>query len=299
MTDDTARPRLAFLGLGMMGLPMARRLVKAGYDVTGFDPSEPQRQAFESAGGTAAGSIREGTTGRDIVITMLPNERIVRDALLGDGGGADGLAAGALVIDMSSSAPSGTVALGEDLTKRDIGLVDAPVSGGVKKATDGTLAIMIGGEPGMIERAMPILKHLGSATFVAGGIGAGHAVKSLNNFVSAAGLTAMCEALAIGKRFGIAPEAAIDIFNASSGRNNSTENKAKPFILSGRFDAGFAMALMAKDIGIAADLAETLEMDLPAIGAMRDYWRDASETLGNGADHTEIYRFITEALDKR
>jgi 3-hydroxyisobutyrate dehydrogenase len=280
----------------MMGLPMATRLVKAGYNVTGFDLSADQRAAFERVGGKTAASVSAATDGQTVVITMLPNEKIVRDAMLGTGGGARTMKTGGIVVDMSSSAPAGTVALSRELAELGISLIDAPVSGGVKKAVAGTLAIMIGGEEAIIEQVRPILACLGQSLFIAGGIGSGHAVKSLNNFVSAAGLTAMCEALAIGQRFGIAPEAIIDILNASTGRNNSTENKAKPFILSGTFDAGFAMTLMAKDIGIAADLASGMGMQLASLSMIRDYWASASEALGKDADHTEIYRYIMEKL---
>ncbi|MCB1479270.1 MAG: NAD(P)-dependent oxidoreductase [Rhodobiaceae bacterium] len=294
MTKEPSGTAIAFIGLGMMGLPMAKRLVASGYDVTGFDLSENARSEFAAAGGKVAASVADACAGKDFAITMLPNERIVRDALMGDGGGAFSLPRGAVVIDMSSSAPSGTIELAKQLDAMGIALIDAPVSGGVKKAIDGSLAIMIGGEDATIDSIRPVLAPLAASLIVAGKVGAGHAIKSLNNFVSAAGLTAMSEALSIGQRFGIAPDTIIDVLNASSGRNNSTENKAKQFILSGTFQAGFTMALMAKDIGIAAKLAEELDIDAPALAATCEYWRSANEALGPGADHTEIYRYISK-----
>lgn len=293
MSERNGQAAIAFIGLGAMGMPMATRLVQAGFDVTGFDLSADARAAFVAVGGQTADDMAQAMTDKDVVITMLPNGNIVRQALL-DTGGAAAMRKAGIVIDMSSSAPAGTVLLGETLSGIGLTLVDAPVSGGVKKAREGTLAIMIGGPIDAIERVKPILSCFGSAQFLAGPTGAGHAVKSLNNYVSAAGLSAMCEALAVGKRFGVQPAALIDILNASSGRNNSTENKAKQFVLSGSYDAGFAMALMAKDIGIAADLASAIGIDLPGLTLMRDMWASASKTLGPGADHTEIDRYIAD-----
>lgn len=293
MSEPAGKPAIAFIGLGAMGMPMATRLVRAGHAVTGYDLSPSVRASFVAEGGLAAEDIGHAMADKDVVITMLPNGEIVRQALL-ETGGAAAMRAGGIVIDMSSSAPAGTVTLGETLAGMGLTLVDAPVSGGVKKANAGSLAVMIGGPAEAIERVRPVLSCFGSALFMAGPTGAGHAVKSLNNYVSAAGLAAMCEALAVGKRFGIAPAALIDILNASSGRNNSTENKAKQFVLSGTYDAGFAMALMAKDIGIAADLASGLGIELPGLTLMREMWASASKTLGTAADHTEIDRYIAD-----
>lgn len=148
--------------------------------------------------------------------------------------------------------------LGEELEKRGLNMVDAPVSGGVRRAVDGSLAIMIGGDPASVARVKPVLEALGRSIFETGPLGSGHAMKALNNFVSAAGLTAACEALAVGKKFGLDPEQMVDILNVSTGRNNSTENKMKPFILSGSYDGGFSLALMAKDLRVAADLADAM-----------------------------------------
>ncbi len=159
----------------MMGLPMAMRLVGAGCKVRGHDLSPAALEAFASAGGIACSTAREAADGVDTVITMLPDGAIVRAVLTGQDGLADVLAAGALVIDMSSSAPTGTRILAAELGKRGIGLVDAPVSGGVKRARDGTLAIMAGGDAALVERARPLLAAMGSSIFATGGPGSGHA----------------------------------------------------------------------------------------------------------------------------
>jgi 3-hydroxyisobutyrate dehydrogenase len=202
MTSGTSLPgykRVAFFGLGKMGLPMARRLHEAGAPVVGFDPLDAARQAFAEAGGVLASTSREAATGADVLITMLRDGKAVRAALLGGEPLVAHCAANAIVIDMSSSAPVGTRELADDLAGRGIHLIDAPVSGGVKRAIDGSLAIMVGGPPEVIARVRPLLEAMGKSIFETGAVGSGHAMKALNNYVSAAGLTAACEALRIGQ----------------------------------------------------------------------------------------------------
>ncbi len=156
------------------------------------------------------------------------------------------LAKDALIIDMSSSVPVDTQSLGKTLAERGIGLVDAPVSGGVRRAIDGTLAIMAGGDAALVERARPVLQAMAKSVFATGPLGSGHAMKALNNYVSAAGLVAACEALLVGRRFGLQPDTIIDVLNASTGKNNSTDVKMKQFVISESFASGFSLALMAK-----------------------------------------------------
>ena len=283
---------VAFVGLGMMGLPMASRLVAAGFAVHGSDLSPEAREAFAAKGGKVFASARQAAEGATILITMLPDGRIVSEALLWQGGAAEALGPGALVIDMSSSAPMQTRQLAEDLAAKGISLIDAPVSGGVRRALDGSLAIMAGGDAENIERARPLLEAMGKSIFPTGPIGSGHAVKALNNYVSAAGLAAACEAAIVAEKFGVDPSVLVDVLNASTGRNNSTEVKMKPFVLSGTFASAFSMALMAKDLRTAADLAEELGIDAEGARDAAAMWTEASSTLGKGADHTEIYRFL-------
>jgi 3-hydroxyisobutyrate dehydrogenase len=276
----------------MMGLPMANRLREAGFQVRAADLSEAAREAFAAAGGLAFRSLDEALEKTSVLITMLPNGIIVREALFGAKQAVDVLPRGALIIDMSSSAPSDTKLLGDDLADRGIALIDAPVSGGVKRAIDGTLSIMAGGAEIEIERARPVLDKLGSSIFPTGILGSGHAMKALNNYVSAAGLVAAIEALAVGERFGLKPETIVDVLNASTGRNNATDKKMKQFVLSRSFASGFSLALMAKDIRTAAELAD--QLGLPAIGIhdAAAMWEQAHTALGAGADHTEIFRYL-------
>lgn len=271
----------------MMGLPMGERLLAAGFAVRGADVAADARAAFAQAGGSAFAHAREAAADAAAVITMLPNGRVVRAALLDAA-----LPAGALAIDMSSSAPTETQALGRDLAGRGIALIDAPVSGGVRRARDGTLAIMAGGPQEQIDRAMPVLLAMGKTVIPTGPLGSGHAMKALNNYVSAAGLVAACEALLVGERFGLAPETIADVLNASTGRNNSTEVKLKPFVIPRNFAAGFSLALMAKDLRTAADLAAHLGVPAAGIAGSAALWETALAALGAGADHTEIFRFL-------
>jgi 3-hydroxyisobutyrate dehydrogenase len=290
MKAIVAPARIALIGLGMMGLPMGQRLHAAGFAVRGADPQAPAREMFAQAGGAAFAHAAEAVANAAAVITMLPNGRIVREALLG--AVADALPPGALVIDMSSSAPTETQALGRELAARGIALIDAPVSGGVRRARDGTLAIMAGGAAEQIERAMPVLLAMGRAVIPTGPLGSGHAMKALNNYVSAAGLVAACEALLVGQAFGLKPETIVDVLNASTGRNNSTDVKMKPFVISRSFAAGFSLALMAKDLRTAADLAAHLGVHAEGVADSAALWEAALAALGAGADHTEIFRFL-------
>lgn len=287
----TTPSRVAFLGLGQMGLPMATKLVEAGYKVFGFDLNPAARTALADVGGEAFDAANDASANADVVITMLPNGKIVEEVLLGDNGIAKSLRPGTVVIDMSSSAPVGTAKLGEALSSLDLSLIDCPVSGGVTRAVSGTLAIMAGGDDETIARAMPLLEKLGKSVFKTGRLGSAHALKALNNFVSAAGLVAASEALIIGEKFGLDPETIVDVLNSSTGRNNATEVKLKQFILSGTFGSGFNLALMSKDIATAADLVNELDLEMPTLAFMTKLWKGARDKMP-AADHTEIYSFL-------
>jgi len=268
---------VAFIGLGQMGRPMSANLARAGFALRSYD--------LNGAGN--CGSAAEAARGAEVFLTMLPDGKAVRECALGAR-----LPKGMLVLDMSSSDPVGTRALGAELAAQGIGLVDAPVSGGVKRALDASLAIMAGGEAAAIERLRPLLEKMGSRIFLTGALGSGHAMKALNNYVSAAGLAATAEALVIGARFGLDPAAMTDIINASSGRNNTTEIKVKQFMLSGAYNSGFSAALMVKDVSIAAALADALGANAEFAHRCTEFWQRAAAALGPGADHTAIYEYV-------
>jgi len=216
--------RIGFVGLGNMGVPMAAHIVRAGHEVHVHDTDPARVAAFVAKhGGIGAAALADLATA-EMVVTMLPNGHIVRDVYLGAGGLAGVLSRGAIAIDMSSSDPAGTQQLGALLARSGIVLVDAPVSGAVPRATNATLAIMIGADDNAArERAKPLLSLMGNQLFDTGGLGTGHAMKALNNFVAAAGYSAAVEALLAGQRFGLDPTRMLAVMNSSTGRNFNTE----------------------------------------------------------------------------
>jgi 3-hydroxyisobutyrate dehydrogenase len=287
---------IGFVGLGKMGHPMARNLARAGYRIVAHDVDrDALKRARDTTGAEAPGSLK-GTAERcEAVITMLPDGEAVRAVLLGADGAVDcllaGFSRGSLLIDMSSSSPVDTRELGARLAERGVAMLDAPVSGGVRKAVEGTLSIMAGGDPQSIARCRPIFGAMGKQIFLTGPLGSGHAMKALNNYVSAAGLVAAAEGVLAAQRFGLDPGNVVDILNASTGMNNSTLNKFHQFILSRAFDSGFSLDLMVKDLKIALEVARSTGSPAPLAGACLEAWTDAQAALGPGLDHTAVVRY--------
>lgn len=297
---DITAGSIGFVGIGAMGTPMAGNLARAGFRLAIADASPDRITDFLSMHKAEVRNDLEAL-GREcgVVITMLPDGKTVRSVLTGEKDRfercvAGGLKSGSIVIDMSSSSPLGTRQLGALLAARGVTLIDAPVSGGVRRAVDGTLAIMVGGEPATLERCRPIFERLGKQIFHAGPLGAGHAIKALNNYVSAAGLVAACEAVIAGARFGLEPDVVVDILNASTGMNNTTANKMKQFMLSGSYSAGFGLGLMAKDLRTALELSRATGAPTVLEERCTEIWNEAEQRLGAGADHTEMYRYLKE-----
>lgn len=285
--------KVGFIGIGSMGWPMAAHVAKAGHAVTVFDLDAARTASFvREHPADAAANIGEVGGEREIIITMLPTGADVRAVLMEtDGGLAGHLGPGTLVVDMSSSEPVGTRELGAELADHDIVLIDAPVSGGVLGAEAATLTIMIGGEnEDAIGRATPVLETMGGNLFRTGPLGSGHAMKALNNYVFAAGFTSAAEAMLVGEKFGLDPATMIDIINVSTGRNFNTEHSIKDHVLPGTFAFGFGLSLMAKDVGIAGDLAKQIGVDAPVATLIQDLWRDALAAEGADQDYTAAYR---------
>ena len=281
--------RVGFIGIGAMGWPMCANLLKGGHDLTVFD-ADPARAArfVAEVGGRAASSIGE-IAGAEVVVTMLPTSAVVRQALMEDEGGAfaKAIKPGLVVVDMSSSEPGDTQALAPRLAERGAALIDAPVSGAVPRAITGTLAIMIGGEDeAAIAKATPVLLSMGQTLFRTGPLGSGHAMKALNNYVAAAGMAAACEAILIGKRFGLDPSIMVDIMNVSTGRNFATEVVIKDQVISGKYAGSFALGLMAKDVRIAADLGEAVKLDAPVSRLIRERYATARDAIGGERDNS-------------
>jgi 3-hydroxyisobutyrate dehydrogenase len=264
-----------------MGQLMAANLEAAGFAVQSYDLKKKGNRK----------SAQDAAKGADVFITMLPDGDAVREAVLD---ALPGLKPGAVVIDMGSSDPAGTRALGVALSKNSIDMVDAPVSGARFKAKDGTLAIMVGGDKETVTKVMPVLQKLGTEIFHVGPLGAGHAVKALNNYLGAAGTLAGFEALLIAQAFGLELKPMLDAINASTGRNSTTVRKIPQDVLTGAFASGFKLALMAKDVGIAAELARGLKVKTPFLKETLKHWRSAQKKLPRDADHTEIYKYLAK-----
>jgi len=275
---------------------MVRRLSGAGYRVLAhdLDPGALER-ACEASGAEASSSLSAIGRRCEAVITMLPDGGAVRAVTLGRNGTGDSLLAGlsrdSVLIDMSSSSPVGTRDLGAHLAGRGVDMLDAPVSGGVRKAEDATLSIMVGGSARSIARCKPLLETMGKQIFLTGPLGSGHAMKALNNYVSAAGLIAAAEAVLAAARFGLDPGSVVDVLNASTGMNNSTLNKFHRFILSRAFDSGFSLDLMVKDLRTAVEVARSTGSPAPLAEACLGAWSDAQAALGPGLDHTAVVRY--------
>ncbi len=293
--------QVGFVGIGAMGTPMAGNLARAGYKLVVFDLDTARSAALAGTPGiTVAKSLTELGAAANILITMLPDGKAVRAALCGEDDGfrdclLERAPKNALVIDMSSSSPLGTRELGVLLEQRGHPFIDAPVSNGIKGAVAATLSIMVGGDKTIFERVKPMLEKMGSQIYYAGPLGAGHAVKALNNYVSAAGLIAACEAMHAGQAFGLDPNVVVDIINTSSGMNNTTKNKCRQYMLSGAFNAGFSTGLMAKDVRTALEIAEAMHTSTTFAKPTADVWNAMEQKLGFTSDHTEMHKFLLKS----
>jgi 3-hydroxyisobutyrate dehydrogenase len=289
---SAALKRIAFAGIGNMGWPMAANLVKAGFDVTVCDVVPGRAASFATEiGAKAAATPAEAAAGADCVVMIVPTSKQVGEAVEAM---LPSLKAGMLVIDMTSGQPGRTREIAAMLEGHGVPMIDCPVSGGVPRAKSGQLAIMVGGPAAEIDRAEPVLKAMGTSIYRCGDIGAGQAMKALNNLVSAGGYLIGVEALLIGQRFGLDPTTMVDVLNASSGMNNSTQKKFKEYVLSRRFDAGFGLDLMVKDLSIALEVGRETTTPAPFSALCREMWLAASTSLGPGVDHTALAKMLEQ-----
>lgn len=282
---------IAFIGLGMMGRPMAERLISGGFDVRVTDTNADLASEF---GASWRETAIEAITEAHVVITMLPNGKIVRQVVESF---ASSLKPGAIVVDCSSSDAGGTVELGAFLASRDVTLVDAPVSGGVPLARDGNLTLMVGGANEETFAAIqPILECMGARIVRVGTLGAGHAAKAINMAIAACTLAATCEGLAMGGRFGIDPAVLLEVINSSTGRSAVGETVIKNHVLTESYAQGFALALMAKDVATADLMRDHLGLTLPMLQKTHGQWQAALADLGTAADFSEFNKFVVSQL---
>jgi 3-hydroxyisobutyrate dehydrogenase len=280
--------KVAFIGVGNMGKPMAANLVRGGHQVTVLDSNTALAAKVAVEIGASAGARVSDLTGMDFIVTMLPDGKVVRSVALGEGGIGSVAKRGTIVLDMSSSQPLITRETGASLLAKGITLIDAPVSGGVERATKGTLTIMIGGDdPARIAQAKPILSCMGNTLFEVGKLGSAHAAKALNNVVGAGNYAVMAEALIVAQRYGIDQETLVDIVNVSTGQSFISTVVMKKFVVPQTYDTGFKVGLLAKDAAIAAELSAELGCDTPFIRLTDERWAQARDTLGASEDNSK------------
>jgi 2-hydroxy-3-oxopropionate reductase len=286
---------IGFLGLGIMGAPMARNVLKGGYRLV-VSSKSAKYEEFRALGAEGAPSYREVAAKSDVIITMLPNSPEVTAVILGQDGVAEGVKPGAVVVDMSSIAPAVSQEIGEALKTKGAAFLDAPVSGGEPKAVDGSLAVMAGGDAAVFEKVKPILETMGSSVVLVGGIGAGNTTKLANQIVVALNIAAVSEAFTLAAKAGVDPEA---VFNAiKGGLAGSTVMNAKiPMILDGNFKPGFRIELHIKDLQNALDTAHKLGAPLPLTAGVMETLQALKNDGYAKSDHSAIVRYY-ETLAK-
>jgi 3-hydroxyisobutyrate dehydrogenase len=295
--NNQAGAEIGFVGLGHMGEPMVGRLLGAGRSVVGFDLDAAAAPGLDAVDGFRRARELRDVAAASVVVLMLPSSDVV-DAVLLDGGLLAALAPGSTLVDMGSSVPSRTRALAERAAEAGIEMLDAPVSGGVAGAVEGRLAIMVGGPAATFDRVLPLFEILGARVARSGDAGSGHAIKALNNLMSATHLLVSSEALLAARAFGLDLNVVLDLVNGSSGRSGSTEQKWPKFVLGETYDSGFAMALMVKDMKIALELEDELGVRDELGRRALELWSRAVEELPDGADHTEIVRWLESDADR-
>jgi len=286
--------RIGFIGLGVMGTPMASHLAAAGYELTVLDIDRAKAERFAAAHRTAriAATPRDAAAASDIVITMLPSGEYVRDVALGERGLLEGFEEGALLIDTSSSEPEFTAETAEALRARGVDTVDAPVSGAAWGAERAELVFMVGGDPASVARARPLFDVMGRKVFHLGGVGAGHKMKSINNLITAMTLLATAEGLALGTKLGLDPNVMTDVLNEATGMSWISRTHIKQRVTSRTFDDPFKLELMVKDIRIAMELAQASGVPMPFNGSGRELWQRAGAAAPPGASVSELVRWV-------
>ena len=289
-----SKPSIGFIGIGVMGAPMSGHLAKAGYALTLHDviPAKAEKVAELHEGVQVAGKPRAVAEASDIVITMLPSGKYVQEVALGDAGLIEGFQSGALLLDTSSCEPWLTIETAKALAEKGVDMVDAPVSGALAGAQAGELVFMVGGAKGPVGRISPLLEIMGKQVFHLGPVGAGHAMKCVNNLLSALIFMATTEGLTIGKKFGLDPDVMTDVLNVSTGGSWISQTQIKQRITSRKFDDAFRLDLMVKDVGIAMELANSQGLPLPLSALGHQLWKAAGRYVKEGSNISYLAQWI-------
>lgn len=297
MEQKGKRLSVGFVGLGVMGTPMTSHLHKGGHQVTVHDldlASARELAAKLGDGASAVDSPVEVARRSDVVITMLPNGEVVQRVVFGDGGLAAGFKPGSILLDTSSSEPWLTRQTAARLAELGVVMVDAPVSGAQWGAEAANLVFMVGGAAEDLERVRPLLDCMGKLIFHLGPQGSGHAMKCINNLVTAVTLSATAEGLVMGKAFGLDPEAMVKVMNVSTAGSWISQTHIEQRVLSRKFDDPFKLELMLKDMGIANALARDQKVSAPISALSHQLWQAASRAAGAGASISELVRWVEQ-----
>lgn len=289
--------KIGFIGLGVMGAPMAANLVRAGYEVTGYDVTPGSVEKLVRAGGKPADSIADATTGADVVITMLPDSPQVQEVVLDPGGVIESAAGGLLLIDMSTIAPETSLAVSEAGQQKGVRVLDAPVSGGEQGAVEATLSIMVGGDEGVFEAARPILEKLGKTIVHVGGHGAGQTVKAANQLMVAGIYSLVSEAIVLLEASGVDGERGLEVLAGGLAGNTILDRKGAT-MLAREFKPGFRIDLHHKDMGIALASARSAGVSLPVTGLVAQLVASA-RAMGYGSlDHSALLNVVERLSGK-
>jgi len=286
---------VAFLGLGAIGQPMAKRVAAAGFPLTIWNRTAARAREFAAATGAHhAAELADAARGADVVITCLPNSPDVVSLLDGDSGLLAGLRAGTTLVDCTSGEPATSRSIASQLQQHGVDFIDAPVSGGVSGAEKGTLTVMVGGNPEVLERVRPVLESFGQKIVHCGGVGAGDALKAVNNALLAVHIWSTAEGLALLAKEGVSAKVALDVINASSGRSNASMNLFPERVLTRAFPRTFRLALLDKDVGIAAEVSSARNVPAPMLQLAAALIKVAHNSLGEGADHVEAAKLVEQ-----
>jgi 3-hydroxyisobutyrate dehydrogenase len=283
---------VGFIGVGMMGTPMLRNLVEAGYKAVAYDIDPEAMRRADEAGAEAASSLREIAEKCDSVITILPRSDDVEEVVLGPGGILEHGREGQVLIDMTTAYPLSTKKIAGALSEKGMRMLDAPVSGGVTGAEKGTLSIMVGGDADLFEQCRPLLEAMGRNIFHMGGVGSGHTMKAVNNFLSACTMTATSEAMALATKAGLKPGRVIEVLQKSSGRSYATDHKFPRYVLTRGFDDGFRLELLDKDLDIFTRLGRELGAPTFVASTVQQIVGLAKSKGYGKRGHTSIAEFI-------
>lgn len=282
--------KVGFIGLGIMGKPMSKNLLKAGYELVVYDINKSAVEDVVNAGAKAAGSPKEVAEQVELVITMLPNSPHVKQAILGENGVIEGIKAGTIVVDNSSIAPLVSREIAAALAEKGIDMLDAPVSGGEPKAIDGTLSIMVGGKQEVFDKCYPVLKAMAGSVVLTGDIGAGNVTKLANQIIVAINIAAMSEALVLATKAGVEPEMVYKAIRGGLAGSTVLDAKA-PLVLDRKFDPGFRINLHIKDLTNVLDTSHEIGVPLPLTSAVMEMMQ-ALKVDGMGElDHCSLIQF--------